>query len=57
MLRRNGFDDLLITDISVAQRWLGKVGQLDRIDLIIPTDARGAVVRTQLDTILPRVCA
>jgi putative ABC transport system permease protein len=50
---QRALDDLLITDISVAQRWLGKVGQLDRIDLIIPTDASGTNVRTQLATILP----
>jgi putative ABC transport system permease protein len=50
---QRAIDDLLITDIGVAQHWLGKVGQLDRIDLIIPADARGAAVRTQLATVLP----
>ena len=50
---QRALDDLLITDIGVAQHWLGKFGQLDRIDLIIPTDAHGVAVRTQLATVLP----
>jgi putative ABC transport system permease protein len=41
--------DVLITDIAIAQGWLGKVGRLDRIDLIISDDAQ----RSRIATILP----
>lgn len=50
---QRALDDLLITDIGVAQHWLGKVGQLDRIDLIIPSDADGVALRTRLHAVLP----
>ena len=40
--------DVLITDISIAQGWLGKVGRLDRIDLIISDDAQRSRIATTL---------
>ncbi|MBM4414024.1 MAG: FtsX-like permease family protein, partial [Chloroflexi bacterium] len=39
--------DLLITDISVAQTWFGKVGRIDRIDLILD-EAQRATVQASL---------
>lgn len=36
--------DVLITDIAIAQGWLGKEGRLDRIDLIISDDAQRAQI-------------
>ena len=40
-LSRRALDGLLIVDISTAQELLGKVGRLDRIDLIVPPGAEG----------------
>ena len=44
-------DNLLITDISNAQHWLGKGGKLTRIDVRIAADDAG--LRQQLEEILP----
>ncbi len=41
--------DLLITDIAIAQVWLGKEGRLDRIDLIVSD----ATQRSQIAATLP----
>ena len=41
-------DELLITDIATAQRWLGRRGRLDRIDLLLP-DGPPAALRALLD--------
>ena len=40
-LSRRALDGLLIVDISTAQELLGKVGRLDRIDLMVPPGAEG----------------
>ncbi len=52
-LSRRALDGLLIVDISTAQEVLGKVGRLDRIDLIISTDAEGAAHLDEISAILP----
>jgi putative ABC transport system permease protein len=38
---RNALSDLLVMDIASAQEVLGRVGRLDRIDLILPDGALG----------------
>jgi putative ABC transport system permease protein len=38
---RNALSDLLVMDIAAAQEVLGRVGRLDRIDLILPDGALG----------------
>ena len=46
-------DGLLITDIGTAQEVLGKVGILDRIDLIIPEGIQGEVTLKRITALLP----
>ena len=41
-------DDLLLTDIATAQEWYGKVGVLDRIDLMLADDAAQRAVAALL---------
>lgn len=41
-LSRRALDGMILTDIATAQEVLGKVGKLDRIDLILPSDAAQA---------------
>jgi putative ABC transport system permease protein len=48
-----GFDGLILTDISQAQEWLGALGLLSRIDLVVPRDAAGAAYLEQLARTLP----
>ena len=43
--------DLLVADIATAQEWLGKVGQLTRIDVRINDDGGQAIAA--LETVLP----
>jgi putative ABC transport system permease protein len=50
---RRALDGLLIADIATAQEVLGKVGRLDRIDLIVPEGAPGDAVLAQIRAILP----
>jgi putative ABC transport system permease protein len=38
-LSRRALDGLLLADIATAQELTGRVGRLDRIDLILPTDS------------------
>ena len=52
-LSRRVLDGLLIVDISSAQELLGKIGRLDRIDLILPAGAEGAIVLDEIAGILP----
>jgi putative ABC transport system permease protein len=42
---RNALADLLVMDIAAAQEVLGRVGRLDRIDLILPDGLDGDVQR------------
>jgi putative ABC transport system permease protein len=53
-LSRRALDSLLIADIATAQEVLGKVGRLDRIDLIVPEEATTTTL-AQIETILPPV--
>src|SRR5690606_17404259 len=52
-LSRRALDSLLITDIATAQEVLGRVGKLDRIDLLIPAGAAGEAVLAEIEAILP----
>ena len=50
---QRGLDGLLITDIGTAQELLGKVGTLNRIDLIIPEGIQGEGILKRITAILP----
>ena len=50
---QRGLDGLLITDIGTAQEILGKVGTLDRIDLIIPEGIQGKAALERIISLLP----
>ena len=50
---QRGLDGLLITDIGTAQEVLGKVGTLDRIDLIIPEGIQGEGILKRITATLP----
>ena len=50
---QRGLDGLFITDIGTAQEILGKVGVLDRIDLIIPEGTQGKETLKRITSILP----
>ncbi len=50
---RRALDGILVTDIATAQEWLGSLGRLSRIDLILPEDASGEALRAQIVAILP----
>ena len=50
---QRGLDGLLIVDIGTAQEVLGKVGILDRIDLIIPEGAQGEATLKRITALLP----
>ena len=52
-LSRRALDGLLIVDISTAQELLGKVGRLDRIDLIVPPGAEGNAKLDEIRRLLP----
>ncbi|HRW46122.1 MAG TPA: FtsX-like permease family protein [Caldilinea sp.] len=52
-LSRRALDGLLVADIATAQEVLGKVGRLDRIDLIVPGGVEGEATLAQLQAILP----
>ena len=50
---QRGLDGLLITDIGTAQEILGKVGTLDRIDLIVSEGIQGKAALERITGILP----
>ena len=52
-LSRRALDGLLIVDISTAQELLGRVGRLDRIDLILPSGAEGEASLEKIRGLLP----
>ncbi len=52
-LSRRALDGLFIADIATAQEVLGKVGRLDRIDLIVPDGAAGATILASIRALLP----
>ncbi len=47
-LQRRALDDLLLADIATAQELTGKLGKLDRIDLILPEDDTAGLAGIQL---------
>ncbi len=52
-LSRRALDGLLIVDIATAQELLGRVGKLDRIDLILPGGAVGEAEAAAIAALLP----
>lgn len=52
-LSRRALAGLLLTDIATAQEILGRVGRLDRIDLLVSDDPVGAAALQQIAAILP----
>lgn len=52
-LSRRALDGLLIADIATAQEVLGKVGRVDRIDLIVADGPAGEGVLAQIRQLLP----
>ena len=52
-LSRRGLETLLLTDIGTAQEVLGRVGRLDRIDLIVARGAAGEADLARIAAILP----
>ncbi len=52
-LSRRALDGLLIVDISTAQEVLGRIGRLDRIDLILPPGGEGEARLEEIRGLLP----
>lgn len=52
-LSRRALEGLLITDIASAQELLGRMGRLDRIDLIVPASAAGEAQLAAVRAMLP----
>lgn len=52
-LSRQALDGLILSDIATAQEFLGKVGKLDRIDLIMPDGPAGQEELARIRAILP----
>jgi putative ABC transport system permease protein len=50
---RRAVADLLVMDIAAAQELLGRVGHLDRIDLIVPEGAAGRRLLARAAAVLP----
>lgn len=50
---RRALADLLVMDVAAAQELLGRVGRLDRIDLIVPEGAAGERTLERAGTVLP----
>ena len=50
---RRAVADLLVMDIAAAQELLGRVGRLDRIDLIVPEGAEGRRLLARATRVLP----
>lgn len=50
-LSRRALDGMILADIATAQELTGRLGQLDRIDLIVPEGDDGVLAR--LEALLP----
>lgn len=50
---RRALADLLVMDIAAAQELLGRIGRLDRIDLIVPEGADGERMLERAGAVLP----
>ena len=48
-LTRRSLNGLVLADIATAQELTGKIGRLDRIDLILPKDEQGSAAALQAD--------
>ncbi|KAB8143352.1 ABC transporter permease [Chloroflexia bacterium SDU3-3] len=46
-------DGILVADIATAQEWLGKLGRLSQIDLILPEGDAGAAQAQAIQAMLP----
>ncbi|HNP71765.1 MAG TPA: ABC transporter permease [Kouleothrix sp.] len=51
---RRASDSLLIVDIATAQEWLGMLGRLSQIDLILPEGAAAQPALDQVGALLPQ---
>ena len=51
-LSRRALDGILLADIATAQELTGRLGKLDRIDLILPEEAEEAAA-ARIGTLLP----
>ncbi|MCC9076815.1 FtsX-like permease family protein [Litorilinea aerophila] len=52
-LSRRALETVLIADIATAQEVLGRVGRLDRIDLLVPEGAAGEALLRRIGEALP----
>ncbi|MCZ7544797.1 MAG: ABC transporter permease [Anaerolineae bacterium] len=53
-LSRRALEGVILADIATAQELTGRVGRLDRFDLILPEDAaRAETVRARIEALLP----
>ena len=52
-LSQRALDSLIISDIAAAQELTGRVGLLDRIELILPEGERGAALVSEIEDQLP----
>jgi putative ABC transport system permease protein len=50
---RRALDGLMVVDIATAQEWFGKLGRLDRIDLLLPEGAAGEAELRRIEAFLP----
>jgi putative ABC transport system permease protein len=50
---RRALDGLLIADIATAQEWLGSLGRLSQIDLILPEGDAGQALAERITAALP----
>ncbi|HKV10793.1 MAG TPA: ABC transporter permease, partial [Thermoanaerobaculia bacterium] len=50
---RRALADLLVMDIAAAQELLGRIGRLDRVDLIVPEGAAGDRMLERAGAVLP----
>jgi putative ABC transport system permease protein len=51
-LSRRAMENLIITDIATAQELTGRIGKIDRIDLILPENGKDAL-ESQIKSLLP----
>lgn len=53
-LSRRGLENLILADIATAQEFTGRIGRLDRIDLLLPENAsQPGGIESQISALLP----
>ncbi len=52
-LARVGLADVVVTDVATAQELLGRVGRIDRVDLMVPDGDAGAALLRRARAVLP----